>query len=351
MNSGSGSRLPGNLPPPFFVVGAPRAGTTLAAVILDSHSRISVFVESYYYIYFRRDIHRYGDLRRLPNLRRLICDVRDIIGTRRTVDPPDVEEFLKALVAPTFEGVFTTLLYLYAQRQGKTLAGDKTPDHTAYLGEIMKTFPDSPVIFLMRDPRDTILSIRQAFGTSLTAAAWMWNQAFERLQNAPRPVHLVRYEDLVEKPDETVAAMCTRLGVPYEATMLKFFNRLRDVQASVPLTHTKLLNPVDTKSVGRYQTMPAHEIRWIEAACAAGMEALGYPFTASKPTPIAVTAPTKLEFVLNRLRFYWGNWPRVRRGLVRWKIVLRLRGRYLLPFRWLRHVRSGLGGDVESILL
>lgn len=70
-------------PPPFFIVGASRSGTTLLATILDSHSRIAVYTESHYYPLFRPDLHRYGDLGRPANLRRFVSDVREVMGPSR----------------------------------------------------------------------------------------------------------------------------------------------------------------------------------------------------------------------------------------------------------------------------
>ena len=81
--------------------------------------------------------------------------------------------------------------------------------------------------------------------------------------------------------------------------------------------------------------MPSDDIEWIESACATGMEALGYPFTSSKPKLAGMTAPTKFEFLMDRLCWYRWNWRRWRRGWMRWKIVLRVRLRYLLSVGWL----------------
>ena len=108
-----------NYPPPFFFMAPNRSGGTLVSRILAGHSRIGVYHESYYYTFFRPELHRYGDLNRLSNLLRLIGDVCEVIGSRRHMRPPEVKEYLEALVAPTFEGILTTMLLLCALQQGK----------------------------------------------------------------------------------------------------------------------------------------------------------------------------------------------------------------------------------------
>jgi hypothetical protein len=316
--------------PPFFILGAPRSGTTLISSILSSHSRLAVYIESNYYPFFRPHLRRYGDLARPENLRRFVSDVGEIIRTQGRMEVPAPEEFLEDLVAPTFEGVFATVLRLHARQQGKIRGGEKTPGHHMYLPEILERFPDSPVIFVMRDPRDVVSSLRQAFGASLEGAAWTWNQAFLSYQKSGAHTHLVRYEEFVQDPAARSAALCAALREPYEAAVLRFFEQARKTSRPVPLHHQKILEPIDATPVGRFARMPRREIEWIESACAAGMEALGYEFTSGRPHPRPVARPGRLVGVSDQVRFYGVNRTRWWRAATRWKIVLRVRARYLL---------------------
>src|ERR1700681_4511642 len=59
------------LSPSIFVMGCQRSGTTLVARILDSHSRISIYPGTHYYLLFSADRHCYGDLSKSSNLLRL----------------------------------------------------------------------------------------------------------------------------------------------------------------------------------------------------------------------------------------------------------------------------------------
>jgi hypothetical protein len=317
-------------PPPFFIVGPSRSGTTLLDTILDSHSRIAVYSESHYYPIFRPDLHRYGDLSRPANLRRFVSDVLEVIRTKRSKIPPTTEEFLDALIAPTFEGVFATMLQLHARQQGKFRSGEKTPHHHAYLGEILEMFPQSQVIFLMRDPRDVVLSMREAFGTSLKRAIHEWNDAFESYQRASSSVHAVRYEEFVKTPEEHCSALCAVLGESYEPEMLRFHERMRQSARRVPHHHRLLFAPVGATSVGRFSQMPRRDIELIESACAAGMEALGYEFALGKPRVMRIERPGRVNFFLDRVRYYGVQRFRWRRGITRLKIVLRVRANHLL---------------------
>ena len=193
-------------------MGCPRTGTTLVSQILDAHSRIAVCHETHFYGIFRPELRRYGDLRRRSSLDHLINDFREVISTQGVAQPPSIEQIHDELAEPTFQGVLTAFLQAHARRQGKARGGDKTPGHYRYLPEILDRHASSPVIFLLRDPRDVVLSIYKAFGGSIKTSNLMWNSALSSYEGVSRPVHLVRYEDLVQKPAETVLLVTSKSG-------------------------------------------------------------------------------------------------------------------------------------------
>jgi hypothetical protein len=314
---------------PFFIVGSPRAGTTLLSRILDHHSRIAVYHETHFYPLFRSELHRYGDLASRENLERLINDVREVTRVQGFMEPPSVADLTALLPAPTFEGVLAALLALHARKQGKARAADKTPEHHAYLAEILEKFPSSPVLFLLRDPRDTVRSMRLALGCSLKGGAWMWNAAFKSYREFSARVHLVRYENLAREPRRTLEEVCAALGESFEHDMLRFFEHIPESLAARP-NFKKLLKDVDAESVGKFRGLPGDDIRRIEALCAEGMDALGYAFTAGRPKPVSVAAPSHLLWAADRLRYYGIDRSRWRRGWMRWKIAARLRMRGML---------------------
>lgn len=326
-------------PVPFFIMGCPRSGTTLAAQILDTHSRLAVYLEMHYYGTFQPLAPMYGDLRRARNRRRFISDVLEFVRMQGT-EPPDIEDVELALAEPTFEGVLATLLALYARENDKVRGGEKTPLHFKHLAEILAGFPDTPVIFLMRDPRDVVLSMRKAWSTPIQEATQVWNEAFLSFTETVSPlVHLVLYEDLVHDPAATTERMCQALREPFEPEMLRLSSRLPDqLRAIRHLDLTKLSGPVVSSSVGNHKEMSSEEISEVERACAMGMEAMGYEFATAAPriTPPLFESPGRLRHAIDRLRYYGLNPERWRRGVFRWRLVTRVRGRYLLTFGFLR---------------
>lgn len=318
---------------PFFIMGCRRTGTTLVSQILDSHSRLAAYHESYFYNILRPELKWYGDLARRSNLEALVADVRQVIRDQG-VEPPPAGELIGAVAAPTFAGVIDAVLRLYAASRGKVRGGDKTPEHHLYLDEIGERFAASPVIFLMRDPRDTVHSIRRTMDGTIEDGARSWNAALLSLRRSRQRVLLLKYEDLVTSPAAHVQAMCAHMGEPYEETMLTFFTRIPD-NLKNRRGGEKIDRPMDAAAVGQFRSrLTAAEIAAVERICGEGMEELGYAFAGPAPVQrLAVSAergrPSLPALVLERLRYYGTKRERWRRGMIRWRMMARARLRYL----------------------
>ena len=311
-------------------MGCKRTGTTLVSHVLNSHSRLSVYHESYFYPIFRPQLRWYGDLRRQANLDRLIGDMRETVR-HQGQDPPPAGEMQRRLVSPTFEGVVSTFLLLYAETLGKQRGGDKTPEQHAFLPEIVERLPESPVLFLMRDPRDTVVSILSVFGVSIQDAVRSWNAAFQSYRRSRDRVHLVRYGELTARPEEIVRSMVIALGEVYEPEVLDFFKQTPE-RLTARSGGAKLGGPIVASSVGNFHQLPDAAIREIEDACGAGMEEMGYEFAFARRNRVAVSgkqpAHGRAAQVINTLRYYGFNRVRWQRGLARWRIVISVRLRY-----------------------
>lgn len=318
--------------PPFFLVGARRSGTTLLSRILDSHPRLAVYHESFLYSIFKAELPWYGSLDEDSHLHRLIQDVREVLGTQID-DVPSLDRIRAVLQRRTLGGVLAALLHLHASAQGKRRGGDKTPEHHHFIGDILDTGISAQVAFIMRDPRDTVLSIRRTFATSVEGAAHVWLNAFMSFRRWRDHVHLVRYETLVREPEPAIEALCEFLGEPYDPVMLEFFHHVPEAFRN-RLGGEKLGGPIDPGSIGNFRKMTSSEIGAIERICGPGMEEMGYErvHETGPAGPVVEAArprQSRTRWVIDRLKYYGFKRARWVRGWARWKVMLRVRLLYL----------------------
>jgi len=222
------------MPRPLFVLGVRRSGTTLLRVMLDRHSELAVPDESYFVPQVadrhrgRIDVEAFSeDLRRLTTLREW------------GVDPEAVRARLRpgATVGEGIAAVYQT----YADRQGKTRWGDKTPMYMEHLTLLERLFPGAQYVHLIRDGRDAALSFL-AVPWGIMTGTWahprdaegfacQWRtevgaaRALGRRVGEERYLE-VRYEQLVAEPESVLRRVCTFAGLDYEPAMLDYAGAL-----------------------------------------------------------------------------------------------------------------------------
>ena len=231
-------------PPPFFVVGANRSGTTLLRLMLGAHPRLAVPDEL---IYFR---HRMAgaDPRhwRNPGVSEADYDafVREWLDQTAEALPGLSRDDLAAIADRIVERPerdlrepYRTVAQAWADRQGKVRWGEKTPGNVFYVDVLLDMFPEARFIHLVRDPRAGVHSMIQAgqFGPDPVLCALNRRRfvleggaLLERVV-PPAQRTLLRYEDLVQDPERTARELCEFLGERFDPAMLAFHRRSAEV--------------------------------------------------------------------------------------------------------------------------
>jgi hypothetical protein len=172
-----------------------------------------------------------------------------------------------------------------AQRQGKSRFAECTPEHALYLRRIKETMPDASVMHVIRDGRDVALSLaKQAWvapfawdrGREIEVAAlyWEWvvGQARESASMLGRDYVEVRFEPLVQRPQETLDAVGEFIGQALD------FDLIRRVGiGSVTQPNTSFGDAASFDPVGRWKTaMPAQKLANVENLVGPTLQSLDY---------------------------------------------------------------------------
>ncbi|MGI8820319.1 MAG: sulfotransferase [Chthoniobacterales bacterium] len=211
-------------PPAAFIVGAPRSGTTLLRMMLDSHPEMAIPPESHFYFELLKELAA-GGLGREEFFNLLTrfftwddfeIEREAFRGALESLDPFTVGDGVRAFYAT------------YAAKFGKSRWGEKTPDYGNIMPAIEALLPEAHFIHLIRDGRDVALSKRHLWfgpGESILAQAEDWTQWILRARGAgARCRHYleIQYERLLAAPEEVLRLICEFLKLPFCPEMLAY---------------------------------------------------------------------------------------------------------------------------------
>ena len=269
----------------FFVVGCPRSGTTLIRALLDAHPDVAIPTESHFIprILRRSDLTNAGgdfDASQLAHI--LSTEPRfRAWGMETSVLESAIRAAQPTHAAAGIEAAFDS----YAHSRGKSVFGDKTPNYVLDLELLVSHFPGAKFVIVVRDGRDVALSLLdQSWGpSSLPAAAAYWRRrvlaGYEFVSAADtNQVHVVTYEDLVQRPESGLEALCQFLGLSVDDAMLDFPAHQSSLTRGLkhPESHQRLGMPITVGTRNWQTSMTSGSVACFEALAADALCANGY---------------------------------------------------------------------------
>lgn len=249
-------------PPPFFIIGAGRSGTSLLRRMLMAHDDIHIPPETYV---LKRIIKHFEAAQFLP-WRNLVLDTLKIIEDSSGFESFDINLWklnLRLNLLPEEERSLKAILhhfYLFHAEKVSPKAtrwGDKTPINTEGLEEILTLFPEGKYINLIRDGYDYIFSyIRSGRAESIEDAAVRWTESLTKCRHYetlfPDRFLTVRYENLVTAPGKICKKVCDFIGLDFREEML----HSEDVAARMGDTlvsgsHEQLAMTISDRNIGK----------------------------------------------------------------------------------------------------
>lgn len=224
-------------PDPIFILGMPRAGSTLLEQILASHSLIEGTME-------------------LPDLPAIALREGqgvpsgwiDAVGTMPAERLAELgREFLERT--------------RIQRKTDKPFYIDKLPNNWIYTGLIHLILPNAKIIDARRHPLDCCFSNfrqhfakGQAFSYSLSDMGRYYADYVRAMAHfdavLPGRVHRVIHEAVIENPEAEVRAMLDYLGVPFEGACLDFHQNKRAVRTA---SSEQVRRPINSDGVAQWK--------------------------------------------------------------------------------------------------
>lgn len=192
-----------NKPEYFLLIGAGRGGTSLLASMLDFHPDLKVGFERFAFDFL---------------LGEALSKDRAALATARLLnfDKACTDEARKN---STYWGnkITTEQIFAIAECEGVN-EGDVAEIFVS--GVVRK----QKVIFIVRDGRHCVNSKMKRAGLSYDEAVKRWKASIGLLNSFLEKevnMHICRYEDLLESPEEVLAGVCEFLGYQFNDAMMK----------------------------------------------------------------------------------------------------------------------------------
>jgi predicted Zn-dependent protease len=210
-------------PDPIFVVGLPRAGSTLIEQILSSHSQVEGTME----------------LPEIISITRMLRQRSDVPGAR------SYHDVLAALPADGLRAIGERYLERTRihRRAGAPFFIDKMPNNFAHVGLIQLALPNARIIDARRHPLACCLSgFKQHFARGQTHTYDLghlgrYYRGYVELMAhfddvLPGRIHRVAYERMVDDTETEVRRLLDYCGLPFEDGCLRFFENPRAVRTA-----------------------------------------------------------------------------------------------------------------------
>ena len=234
---------------PIFVVGLPRAGSTLIEQILSSHSQVEGTME----------------LPEITSITRLLREQGEDGGAMR------YHEALARLDAGALRELGERYL-AHTRIQRKTSAPlfiDKMPNNFMHIGLIHLMLPNAIVIDARRHPMACCFSAfkqhfarGQSFSYRLDDLARYYRDYVRLMAHfdtvLPGRVHRVIYERMVEDTEGEVRRLLAHCGLPFEEGCLRFFENARPVRTA---SSEQVRRPIYREGVDQWR----HYAPWLGA--------------------------------------------------------------------------------------
>jgi len=308
---------------PFFIVSAPRSGSTLLRLILDAHPRLAVPPPGWLFDMVYPYLFSYGDLKQRANLLALAEDMLRAPTVSRWPIKVSPDALADAAREPSFSGIYEALHVAYASAGGKQRWGEKTPRNSFWMDEIRALYPGAQFIHIVRDGRDQAIDISDSllWPYSVYSGANLWQRYVSAVRESaarlPAGAFLeVRYEDLCAAPEKTIRALCGFLGEAFDPVMLSpHETRSARAWSEHPL-HAKTAQPISTKFCEMYKTrLPGSDVAVLDALIGDTLKRFGYAVSsAASPAPARLASQLlESDTVTNPENLPYRRWHEERR--------------------------------------
>lgn len=253
----------------FFILGNPRSGTSLLRLILNTHSLIGVPPESGFLHWWYEKYKNWSAADSINQLK-VLEFVKDLLSSKKiegwNLDEHQLILFINQNQPKNYLELITSIYKLYTQ---KPIVGDKNNYYIKHLDEIEIIAQNPKYIHLIRDGRDvacSYLKIKELDQSSfvylpsvsydINDIAIEWNNNISQIEDfiLDKDSISIKYEDLINFPQDTICKICRFLNVNFEENMLNYYLN-NDEPLITSAWKQKTFESIDSTNKGKYKSI------------------------------------------------------------------------------------------------
>lgn len=236
-------------PDPIFIIGLPRAGSTLVEQILSSHSTVEGTME-------------------LTNIAAIAKSLNDWNAAPGESKYPEVLAAMENNALCELGDAYIAQTRIQ-RKLGTPYFIDKMPNNFAHVGLIHLILPNARIIDVRRHPLACGFSLfkehfaySQNFSYNLEDIGHYYRNYVELMAHfdtaLPGRIHRIIYESLVEDTETEVRRLLEYCGLPFEAACLEFYKNRRAVSTA---SSEQVRSPIYRDAINHW----SHYEPWLDA--------------------------------------------------------------------------------------
>ncbi len=262
-----------------FILYDMRSGSTFLSSKINQYAGVVVSTE----VHYPTQILEYTDsLDGIENVRKLLDKLYKNVQMQESgIDRNELESNLR----PPFnrKSILEQIIrFHFRDHPGKFWLIKHTP--TRHIRTLTQWFPQVRFVHLIRDVRgvhrskkNTISTKGRKMSESVLQSARIWNRKLAMIQASGQQPVLVRYEDLMEQPEQQLTRVLEHLGITgmvKECSEEDYKKQIGIEQSSLHANVGK--GVIKDKALSWQKELHRYEIKTIESFCSANLKRYGY---------------------------------------------------------------------------
>ena len=270
----------------FFIIGNPRSGTTLLRLMLNKHSNITVPPEAGFLVWLHKDFSdfTFSD----SNVKVFMDSLNKTLKIENwNLDFHVLENYIKEQKPSDYPQLIDCVYRFYSifnLKKNVQIFGDKNNFYLNEIDLLHRLYPEAKFIHIIRDGRSVAVSYKELNQKSIDSKyapklpndmesiAEEWVQNIEKIEASFSAInddlhHTIKFEELIEKPEDILRDICVFLEIDYDEEMLNYFRTTQNdgLEPDDFLQwKSKNLMPLQKDEAKKYTKLSPDELRAFE---------------------------------------------------------------------------------------